>query len=307
MTGRPAFSLVQLEYFVAAAEAGTMSLAAERLHTTQSALSSAIIRLERQLGCQLFVRHHARGISLTSAGRPLLASARAVLRQVDDLVGDSRTLQDEISGTLDVGCFVTLVPFLIPPALRRLREQHPELTVRVQEADTHQLFDSLREGLSELVLSYDIGLGDDLEFEPLAELRPYALVAADDPLAGAESATLADLARRPLVLLDLVEPGLFVRNLLSEVLPSIPSIVPTTSFEGMRALVAAGMGFTILNQRVATPITYDGGEVHPLEIEDDIPSIRIGVVTARASRPTRRAQTLVETLRQLRPGPPSGP
>ncbi|WP_158881696.1 LysR substrate-binding domain-containing protein [Amycolatopsis anabasis] len=297
--GRTGFSLVQLEYFVATAEARTISEAAERLHTTQSALSSAIIRLERHLGCQLFVRHHAKGVTLTPAGRQLLADARAVLRQAEDLVGDSRRLQDEIGGTLEVGCFITLVPFLIPPVLRALRERHPDLAVRVHEADTGPLVTDLREGVCELALSYDIGLTDDLRFEPLVELRPYALVAADDPLAGAGAASIAELAKRPLVLLDLPEPGDFVRAILRDVLPGIPDVVRTTSFEGMRALVAAGMGFTILNQRVATPVTYDGGEVRALEIADDIPSIRVGLVTAKSLRPTRRARTFAAQCRAL--------
>jgi DNA-binding transcriptional LysR family regulator len=299
MTGRTAFSLVQLEYFVATAEARTISEAAEHMHTTQSALSSAIIRLEHHLGCQLFVRHHAKGVTLTPAGRLLLADARAVLRQTEDLVGDSRRLQENIGGSLDVGCFVTLMPFLIPPVLRALRERHPDLSVRVREADTAPLFAELREGLCELALSYDIGLTEDLDFDPLVTLRPYALVSADDPLADAGSASLAELAKRPLVLLDLPEPGDFVRNLLRDELANIPDIVRTTSFEGMRALVAGGMGFTILNQRVATPVTYDGGEVRALEIEDDVPMIRVGIVTVRSLRPTRRAQTFVAQCREL--------
>jgi DNA-binding transcriptional LysR family regulator len=299
VNGRAAFSLVQLEYFVATAEVGTISEAADRMHTTQSALSSAIIRLERHLGCQLFVRHHAKGVTLTSAGRQLLADARSVLRQAEDLVGDSRRLQEGIGGTLEVGCFVTLVPFLIPPVLRSLRELHPDLSVRVHEADTAPLFSDLREGICELALSYDIGLTEDLEFDPIVELRPYALVPVDDPLADEGSASIAELAKRPLVLLDLPEPGDFVRNLLRDVLPGIPDIVRTTSFEGMRALVAGGMGFTILNQRVATSTTYDGGEVRSLEITDDIPTIRVGVVTVRNLRQTRRAQTFIDRCRVL--------
>lgn len=77
------FSFRKLEYFVAAGETGSITLASERIHISQSAVSTAITQLERELGVQLFVRLHAQGLSLTPAGRKLLRDAKNLLAQAE--------------------------------------------------------------------------------------------------------------------------------------------------------------------------------------------------------------------------------
>lgn len=85
MSDRLGFSLTQLRYFVVSAELGNISEAAERLCASQSTVSSAVMKLERQLGVQLLLRHHARGVTLTPSGRHLLREARALLGQARNL------------------------------------------------------------------------------------------------------------------------------------------------------------------------------------------------------------------------------
>ena len=80
----PAFTLRQLAYFVAAADAGSMTGAGRTSHVSQSAVSLAVAELERELGTQLFIRHHASGLSLTPAGRRVLAGARELLADDGD-------------------------------------------------------------------------------------------------------------------------------------------------------------------------------------------------------------------------------
>ena len=79
------FTLRQLEYFVAAGEAGSITEAARRTHGSQPTVSSAVARLEKALGVELFVRHHAHGVTLTPAGTRFLGEARALLRQAVEL------------------------------------------------------------------------------------------------------------------------------------------------------------------------------------------------------------------------------
>lgn len=66
------YTLRQLEYFIAAGEVGSITLASERLCISQPSISTAISHLEREFGVQLFVRHHAQGLSLTPAGHKIL-------------------------------------------------------------------------------------------------------------------------------------------------------------------------------------------------------------------------------------------
>lgn len=297
MAGDIGFSLAQLQYFIAAAETGNISTAAQRLHVSQSAMSSAIIQLERHLGCDLFLRKHARGITLTANGQRLLGESRALLRQAQDLEQTSYTLQHGVRGEVAVGCFVTLAPFYLPSVLRALRQRHPALTVRVHEGDGELLAQLLRSGRIETALMYGLDMPGDLEFHRVAEHRPYALVDDGHPLAHREAVTLSELATGPMVLLDLPQTRQFIMHMLTVAGVRPPSIVPTTSFETMRGLVAAGEGFTLLNQRVATAHTYDGSRVNPVELRDDVDSVQVGAVSMRGVRSSRRAQSFVEACR----------
>ena len=107
------FTLRQIEYFIAAAESGSVALAAQRANISAPSVSTAIAHLEQEFGVQLFVRHHAQGLSLTSAGRGLLREARQGLRQMEGLYA-AATADGQLRGTLNVGCLVTVAPMVLP-------------------------------------------------------------------------------------------------------------------------------------------------------------------------------------------------
>ncbi|MFC6518521.1 LysR family transcriptional regulator [Undibacterium arcticum] len=79
------FSLRQIRYFLATAETLSITEAAHRLHISQPSVSTTISALEEMFGTQLFIRHHAQGMSLTPAGRLLASEARALLKQSEEL------------------------------------------------------------------------------------------------------------------------------------------------------------------------------------------------------------------------------
>jgi DNA-binding transcriptional LysR family regulator len=305
---RPRFTLAQLQYFVAAAEAGNISAAAARLHTSQSGMSTAIQRLERDLGCALFIRHSARGITLTANGQQLLDRAQELLRLAAELQQAGEDLQTGLTGRLNAGFFVTLAPFYVPQVLPRLRAAHPGLTVEVLEADGATLHAALREGSCDIALTYELSLGEDMAFEPVARIRPYALVSAQHPVAGRPSASLRDLATAPMVMLDLPETSRFMLGMLQRAGVEPPEIVRTTNFETMRGLVAAGSGFAILNQRPRFPASQEGA-ARSVAITD-AEELAIGLLSVAGVRPNRRRQVFTEECRAAAaaltaPGPES--
>src|SRR5438552_13597925 len=79
------YTLKQLAYFTAAAEEESVTGAARALNVSQPSISAAIAHLERVLGVQLFLRHHAQGLSLTAAGRTIFAEARNLLAHAGEL------------------------------------------------------------------------------------------------------------------------------------------------------------------------------------------------------------------------------
>ncbi len=176
------FTLRQLEYFVAVAEAGTVTAAAERVHLSQSAMSTALADLERVLGVQLLVRHHARGVTLTASGDALLFSARELLRQADDLDASADALGHSLVGRLRLGCFAILAPYVLPALLAAVEEELPGLEVEPVEEPLDGIQTGLLEGRFELALTYDLALAEGIETRALRQIRPYALLASSHPL-----------------------------------------------------------------------------------------------------------------------------
>lgn len=298
MSNRPAFSLTQLLYFTTIADTGNISEAAVRLHASQSAVSAAIQRLERQLGSQLFLRQHAKGVSLTPSGRLLLNDARKILRHVHNLEDYSSRLQGEAAGALDIGSCSTITPFLLPRTLARLRKSQPGLQVAIH--DTHTPVDVLRRGECELVVTHSFTSSEDTHFTDLATLPLYAMVSQDHPRAGIGRASLADFSNETLLMLNLPSGSASLthtRELFTHSGVQLPKIINVSGIEAMRGLVAVGMGFMLTHHRPHSLETLDGGRVALVEISGDHPRISVGVLTMADCVPSRRARAFVAALR----------
>src|SRR5688572_31049175 len=123
--------LHQLRYFVAVAQTGNFSRAAERCHVSQPSLSQQILKLERRLGQPLFNRLGRRAV-LTDAGRLLLDRALSVLATIDDAERRLRAGDQMHAGRLAIGAIPTIAPYVLPPTLEAFVKRRPlvELTVR---------------------------------------------------------------------------------------------------------------------------------------------------------------------------------
>lgn len=137
--------LHQLYYFVAVAETGGFSRAAERCSVTQPSLSQQIMKLEREIGHQLFDRL-GRTVVLTEAGRVLLPRARSILAEVQQVEQRLSLEIDEGHGHLAVGFIPTIAPFLLPTVIKRFAERYPHAELSVHEDLTDALVERLVEG-----------------------------------------------------------------------------------------------------------------------------------------------------------------
>jgi DNA-binding transcriptional LysR family regulator len=296
---RPAgarFTLRQLEDFVAVAEAGTVTAAAERVHLSQSAMSTALADLERAFGVQLLIRHHARGVTLTASGEELLVAARQLLRQADDLDSSAHALGEGLGGRMSFGCFAILAPYFVPPLVAALDNELPGLEVEPVEETLDALDKGLRDGRFELALTYDLGLGEGIERIELLNIRPHVLVPASHRLASAESVSLVDLADEPYVLLDLPHSRDYFRAAFAAagVQPRIR--YRTRSAETARALVGRGLGWSVLNLRPSTNQSVEGRRVVALDLADDVPALTVVLAKRSGARLTRRAAAVEDVL-----------
>lgn len=192
--------LRQLRCFVAVAEAGGFTRAAERLGVAQPSLSQQIRRLEDGLGAPLFDRL-ARGVALTETGRALLPRARRILAEVRD--AESRLVEEVSSGAVEirVGAIPTMAPYLLPGAVARLRRALPRAQCALREDLTERLVESLIDNELDCALVSAPIEHELIDLEILGEEDMLVVAPAGHPLAEADAVTLRSLRDLPTVTL----------------------------------------------------------------------------------------------------------
>ncbi|MQA09565.1 MAG: LysR family transcriptional regulator [Pseudonocardiaceae bacterium] len=288
------FSLRQLEYFVAVAEAGTLSGAAARCHVSQAGIALAVSELERGLGVQLLLRRKAKGVTLTAAGQRALADARAVLSRADELRSNAEASGGELSGSLPVGCYTTLSPFFLPPLLDTFAAAHPLLRLEFVEDAQPALQRRLLDGTLEVALLYDRDLHADLARRVIKTARPYVLLAEDHPMAAHPRVSLYDLAEEPLIRLDLPPSMQSFEQVLGSAGIDATVRHSTSNFELVRCLVGRGLGYAVLVQRPPSGLSYEGRRVVSRPIAEEVPDVSIVLAYPRGARLTRRAEALAD-------------
>ena len=293
------YTLKQLRYFAAAAELGSVTAAARAIRVSQPSISEAIAHLEDVFDLQLFVRHHARGLALTPAGQRLLLEARSLLAHAGDLAQHAGGLADKLAGDLEVGCFITFAPMLMPALLGAFATRFPDIRVRLHEDHTESLLAGLRGGRFDLALTYDLNLGPDIAFEQLAEVPFHVVLPARHRLARRPSVPLKDLAGEPLVLLGYPQSRDYFLSIFYG-LGLQPRIAhETPSFEMVRGLVANGHGYSVMHSRPASEQALDGKRVVYRPVAEKIRPTRLGIARRREGRPRRMATVFAEFCKEF--------
>jgi DNA-binding transcriptional LysR family regulator len=183
--------LRSLRALVTVADQGSFRAAARELGYTQSAISHQIASLERSLGTPLFTRPGGRGAtSLTAAGSAVYRRARRVLGEVQTLAADVRTSVTGERETLRIGTFQTATTELLPPALRALREERPDVEVRLNEVRSRApIYDQLADGELDLAFVVNPEPDERIQSIPLLDDPWVILTRRDSELAAVENPT----------------------------------------------------------------------------------------------------------------------
>lgn len=259
------FTLRQLQYVIAVAEERSFRRAAERCHVSQPSLSAQLAQVEEMLGVRLFERNK-KPVIATAAGEEIVARARRVLLDADDLVRTAKRFGDPLAGTLRLGVIPTISPYLLPCVAPALRGQFLQLTCAWIEDKTEQLLSRLASGTLEaalLALEAEIG---DVEHETIARDPFVVAMPASHPLAQASGAVReSELPDDELLLLD--DGHCFRQQALAACSSSKlhEAEFRATSLSTLVQMVAGGAGVTLLpGLAVATEAARAGLSVRPL-------------------------------------------
>ena len=192
--------LRQLRYFVAVAESGTISRAAERCRITQPSLSQQISKLERELGVELFDRL-GRGVALTDAGQIMLPRARRILSDVREVEASLQTDLQKGHGRLALGAIPTIAPYLVPGLVATLREQYPDCDVIVREDLTQNLIEAIADNELDVAIVSTPIEHDLIDLEVVGREAMHVVAPADHPLCVSSTVALPDLREQPAVTL----------------------------------------------------------------------------------------------------------
>ena len=192
-------TLQQLRYFLAAAENGSFSAAAESLLMAQPSLSDQIRRLEAELGVALFTRA-GRKLALTEAGRMLRPHAERTLAAAEEAVESVKEVRTLTGGTASFGTFGSAHHYLLGGLVQDFRRRHPDVRVRVVGQNSAEVADAIREGRLEAGL---IALPiDDRGLEVRPSIREENHYVSASPQRLTKPMTIEALAAAPLILYD---------------------------------------------------------------------------------------------------------
>lgn len=292
-------NLRDLRYLVALADHKHFGRAAAASFVSQPTLSTQIKKLEDELGVAL-VERAPRRVMLTPVGRDIAERARKVIADVEQMSEIARRSQDPEAGTVRLGLFPTLGPYLLPHVVPGLRKRFPRLELLLVEEKTDQILARLRDGrLDAGLLALPIH-DDQLHVEPLFD-EPFLLaVPQQHPMATRDSLDLHDLDDQHLLLL---EEGHCLRDQALDVCRLAGADerdgFRATSLETLRQMVAAGVGITLLPALAVQPPVPPSPDIHLLRFSGQPPHRQIGMLWRRSSAMSGFLEQLATELRKL--------
>lgn len=285
----------QLRYFVAVAETGNFTRAAERSNVSQPSLSQQIINLEKEVGHKLFHRLGRKAV-LTEAGTAFLERARRILFEVENAareLGDHPALGRRIT----VGAVQTIMPYLIAPVIVKCRKSHPNLTIDAREDFRHELVRGVVEGDLDLAVVPMPIKDHRVSVEPLLNEPLLLVVGNNHPFASRGEISIKDLADETFISLgDLSALNAQIRAFFGDhdFLPRIG--YRCAQVATLKLFVAMGLGISILPQLARQPDDQDS--LTYLKIAGSEPTRQLAVIRHLQRYQSRGAEQFLVTLRE---------
>lgn len=292
--------LRQLEILCAIAETGTFTGAGEKLHVSQSAISRQVLLLEDELREPLFIRQ-GRGAIPTRAGQTLIQLGKRLLEDLTATVGQIRDERDELHGTLRIAGGMTVCLYVFPQLLKAFRRAHPRVEIKLITGATPRLVRQLRTGLADVALLTMPIEEPSFVVVPALKEELMLVMHPGHALAAKRRVSAKDLAMEPWVLF---EPHSNTRRTIDRFFTRVgiePRVVlDTENVEILKALVASGMGLSIIPyESVAEEVS--SGRLVSTRIAGVVLERETAWAYPRSTHVPRSVQELIRTLETILP------
>lgn len=239
-------TLRQMQYLIAVADTGTFGEAAKRTFVSQPSLSAQVKTMEEHIGVPLLERGR-HGAILTPIGEEMVARARIVLRQVEEMKVLGREAGGTLAGRVKLGVLPTVGPYLLPRAARRLHRTYPDLRLFVREERTLDLQEHLSSGQFDVIISTPEDHPETKSL-PIVKENIYICIAPDDPLADSrKSVRLEELKGREFLTLGHGHKfATVVKNLAAEAGATTSGEYEGTSLDAIRQMASMGGSIAVL-------------------------------------------------------------
>jgi DNA-binding transcriptional LysR family regulator len=309
-----------LDYFLACCQAGSFTAAARDVHIVQSAMSSAIARLEHDLGVSLFDRS-VTPVAVTEHGAALQAAAQRILDAVQAARDDVAAVSGQVRGTVILGCTLSTGPLDLGAVLADLRDRHPDVIIKLRQSLTGSAgnLQAVQDGSMDIALTAGSALTAGTAqpvpgqrrgviLSPLVSEPLVFVCRADHPLSRRPSVTVADLAEETILRFP---PGWSVRDTVDRVLGSVPSAIEIADYTLMLKLVRGHFGTTLMP---ASAIAAGPAGPRAVPVDDARLRWNLSVAISATRSPTAATTAVLSALsRAASPGsgeqqsPNSGP
>lgn len=283
-----------LKAFVAVAERGSFSAAAEALFLTQPAVSKRISMLEQELGNRLFDRI-GRTARLTQAGQTLLLRANRILQELAVAEREVRDLSDTVGGTLNIATSHHIGLHRLPPVLRQFTDSYPDVRLNIDFTDSEKAHDAVLQGNIELAV-ITLALDESPAIDAVTLWNdPLCFVAGHEhPLASQEAVTLKELAACENVLPGMdTYTGQIVQRLFEKKRLRLDTLMATNYLETIKMMVNVGIGWSVL------PKTMLDDSLLALPVEGTQLSRQLGYIVHRNHSRSNAASAFIKLLASL--------
>ncbi|MFL0798195.1 MAG: LysR family transcriptional regulator [Cellvibrionaceae bacterium] len=288
-------SLKQLNYALAVEKNLHFKKAAEQCHVSQSALSTALAELEKQLGLQIFERDNKK-VLVTPVGQQVLSRAREILNQVDELQRVADLQKAPLSFPLTIGVIPTIAPYLLPKLLPVLNEQYPEAHLNIVEDQSHVLVEMLRHGeIDTAILALPFPSEGLLSLEFWQE-DFYWVSRKKDARGKSKGITAAELEHSRLMLL---KDGHCLKDHILDACKLPPQTANhgfgATSLNTLVQMVQGNLGTTLIPEMALDQLTAQNPDLSAVHLNEEGPHRRIAFLI----RPNYTRMTAIEALKAV--------